>query len=130
MIRNFEELLALWTPAQLARALPCPYQTAVAMHARGSIGPRHWARLIELAPARGVSLTAEDLIRLHDLKMSQPSTRPRSRAPTGRPTGRPPKAKADAHLFHDPPSRGAELNKMHTTRTEQKASAQSKLLWE
>jgi hypothetical protein len=63
MIRSFADVLALWTPLQLSRVLNVRYQTAAAMHRRGSIGPAHWARLIEAAASRGEIITAEMLVK-------------------------------------------------------------------
>jgi hypothetical protein len=66
MIRSFGDLLALWTPLQLSRVLNVGYSTAAAMYQRGSIGPKHWSRLIEAASARGEIITADMLIKFGD----------------------------------------------------------------
>jgi hypothetical protein len=81
MIRSFADVLALWTPLQLSRVLKIRYPTAAAMHQRGSIGPAHWARLIEAADARGEIITADMLVRFADERRRQP---PRPRSPSHR----------------------------------------------
>jgi hypothetical protein len=66
MIRSFADALGLWTPLQLSRVLKVPYSTAATMYQRGSIGPRHWSRLIEAAAARGEIITAQMLVKFAD----------------------------------------------------------------
>jgi hypothetical protein len=75
MIRGFADVLALWTPLQLSRALKVPYQTAAGMYRRGSIGSKHWSRLIEAATARGEILTADMLIKFADERRRSASDR-------------------------------------------------------
>jgi hypothetical protein len=78
MIRNFADVLALWTPLQLSRVLKVPYSTAAAMYQRGSIGPKHWSRLIEAAAARGEIITADMLVKLADERRRSRAEKPPS----------------------------------------------------
>jgi hypothetical protein len=62
---SFEDLLDLWeTPKALSVALRIPYVNAQAIKQRKSIGVTHWPRLIELAAARGIHLTNDDLVEM------------------------------------------------------------------
>lgn len=62
---TFEELLDLWeSPKELSAALEVPYVNAQQMKRRKSVGIAHWSKLIDLAGKRGVSITADDLIRM------------------------------------------------------------------
>lgn len=63
-IGRFEQLLDIFTAQELSAALACPYQTAAAMKRRGSVGTKHWPRLIDAARARGVALDGDKLIKL------------------------------------------------------------------
>lgn len=83
MIRSFADVLALWTPLQLSRVLDVRYTTAAAMHRRGSIGPAHWARLIEAAAARGEVITADMLVKFADQRRSSSSSRVRQKLRCG-----------------------------------------------
>jgi hypothetical protein len=82
MIRSFADALGLWTPLQLSRVLKVPYSTAATMYRRGSIGPRHWSRLIEAAAARGEIITAQMLVKFADERRDE--QRGASPAPSGR----------------------------------------------
>lgn len=60
---TFDELLALWeTPKALSADLGVPYVNAQLMKRRKSVGVDHWPKLIEVAQARGVALTTDDLL--------------------------------------------------------------------
>jgi hypothetical protein len=80
MVRDFSELLALWTPTQLSRLLGARLSTVKAMYLRGSIGPAHWSKIIDLSAARGEPVSAHDLLRFRDSKMGKPAAaQPRRR---------------------------------------------------
>jgi hypothetical protein len=60
---SFDELLALWeTPKSLSVALGIPYVNAQAIKRRKSLDVAHWPRMIELAAARGIQITNDDLV--------------------------------------------------------------------
>jgi hypothetical protein len=79
MMRSFADVLALWKPLQLSRVLKVPYSTAATMYQRGSIGPKHWSRLIEATAARGEIVTADMLVKFADDRRLE---RSRTRLPT------------------------------------------------
>lgn len=63
--KTFDELLSLWeTPKDLSLALDVPYVTAQQMKRRKTVSVEHWPKLIELTKARGVQITAEDLLKM------------------------------------------------------------------
>jgi hypothetical protein len=62
MLKSFEDLLALFSIAELARELDVPYQTAAGWKRRGTISLVHWQQLMRLAAARGEVLTATMLL--------------------------------------------------------------------
>jgi hypothetical protein len=74
-IKTFDDVLALWTPAQLSRVLGVRYGTVAAMYQRGWIAPAYWPAILEAAKARGEVLTAEMMIGFIGHR------RPRTRAP-------------------------------------------------
>jgi hypothetical protein len=78
MMRSFADVLALWTPLQLSRVLAVPYSTAATMYQRGSIGPKHWSRVIAAASARGEIITADMLVKFADHRRLE---RSRARSP-------------------------------------------------
>jgi hypothetical protein len=91
MIRSFADALGLWTPLQLSRVLKVPYSTAATMYRRGSIGPRHWSRLIEAAAARGEIITAQMLVKFADERRgAQRSASPASSGRISAPSAFPP----------------------------------------
>lgn len=60
---TFEKLLTLWeSPKALSADLGVPYINAQQMLRRKSVGIDHWPRLIELASAKGVQITNDDLV--------------------------------------------------------------------
>lgn len=60
---TFEKLLELWkTPKALSADLGVPYINAQQMFRRKSVGIDHWPRLIDLASAKGVQITNDDLV--------------------------------------------------------------------
>ncbi len=60
---TFEELLSLWeNPKALSLDLGVPYINAQMMKRRRSVGVTHWPRLIDLAAAKGIRLTNDDLV--------------------------------------------------------------------
>jgi hypothetical protein len=75
MIKSFLDVLGLWTPKQLSRVLKIPYSTGAAMYQRGSIGPAHWARIIEAAEARGEVITANMLVSFAAARKERPRRR-------------------------------------------------------
>lgn len=93
MVRNFRELLALWTPKQLSVVLGCPYQTAVAMYRRESISPDFWTRIIEGARWRGEIVTADMLLTFADTRRAEGSRSVYRRAHPRTP-GRPPRRRS------------------------------------
>jgi hypothetical protein len=95
MIRNFAELLGLWTPKQLSRLLRVPYSTAAAMYQRGAIGPAHWSRLIQIAEARGEIITADMLVAFYDQNANDGRVQVHIRASRLKPAIRP-KSKSQA----------------------------------
>jgi hypothetical protein len=61
--KSFEELLGLWdSPKALSAALDVPYVNAQAMKRRKSVDVVHWPRLIDLAAAKGITITNDDLV--------------------------------------------------------------------
>jgi hypothetical protein len=63
--QTFDELLSLWeTPKDLSQALGVSYINAYAFKQRGSVGVRHWPKLIEGAREKGVSITTDDLVKM------------------------------------------------------------------
>ena len=64
-MRTYQDLIAIWpTVADFARDIGVGYQTARKMRDRNSVGSKYWKTVIQAACARGVYLTAEDLLRM------------------------------------------------------------------
>ncbi len=60
---TFKKLLNLWgTPKNLSEELGVPYVTAQQMIRRSSVSIDHWPKLVELARAKGVVITNDDLV--------------------------------------------------------------------
>lgn len=67
------------TAKALGEAIGRNANRAAEMRKRGSIAPKYWPALIAAAEARGVSLTYEDLVRMHATSVRK--TRASRRAP-------------------------------------------------
>lgn len=61
---TFADLVTAWGISRLADDLGIQYVSAAAMRRRNRIHQRYWRSLVELAPQRGISLTADTLIAL------------------------------------------------------------------
>ena len=67
---TFSELLANWaSPKELSVDLAIPYINSQQMKMRGSVSVKHWPRLIQAAAAKGVKITANDLVALRSRKV-------------------------------------------------------------
>lgn len=63
--KTFDEILSLWgSPKDLSLALDVPYVTAQQMKLRKTVGVKHWPKLIAASKARGVDITADDLLKM------------------------------------------------------------------
>lgn len=63
--KTFDDILSLWgSPKELSVALDVPYVTAQQMKRRKTVSVEHWPKLIELTKARGIQITADDLLKM------------------------------------------------------------------
>lgn len=74
MIESFSDLLANWTTKELVEALGVNYQTAASMKRREAVGVHHWAKLIEAASLKGLTLDDAALRRLWQGRRSPAET--------------------------------------------------------
>ena len=58
---SFKDLLAAWTPQELADLLGVPYASAQSMRYRGRVAPHYWSRLIDAAGNKGLTISADML---------------------------------------------------------------------
>ena len=68
-MRNFREVIEIWPDrAAFARAIGVHYQTARKMFDRCNIRHEYWSDVIAGAHARGIRLTADDLLNMSRVK--------------------------------------------------------------
>lgn len=64
-MHTFQDLIARWpSVAEFAREIDVQYQTARKMNDRNNIHSEHWEVVLGAARARGIRVSADDLLRM------------------------------------------------------------------